>query len=149
MIDVKQVEFLWSEGLADENIIVKTWQEADRILYEIAFNASKGGGYSKTSFRVTWQDDHSHEGRVDIHHYTEQQETTTGYISLAQHIRDWLTFCAGDRRPSHMEQEQYAAILREYEKLGIKADDCRENLTVWHRGRCWGFRLTMPHGHVD
>lgn len=118
LIPVCKIEFLWNEGkpIAQYDTIKKSFSEANAVLRKVAQNNSLRPGYDKVAFRVTWEDGTPYEGRCDIHHIEERQETTSGLVDLAEHIRDYITFIAGERRPRHMTEKEYQELLRMYVK---------------------------------
>ena len=76
----------------DKPVKCSTWEEADEWLRRIAYDAPKGGCYDKTWFAVTLCNGKKYEGRIDIHHIDEKQETSTGRLTLLDHMRDNLMY---------------------------------------------------------
>jgi hypothetical protein len=117
-IPVAKVEILWSEnprfqdrygGLDPKTApSFPTLHAANCLLTELAETApGPRGGYDKTAFRVTWADGEIYEGRYDLHHRQCRQENPNGRIDLGDHMRVFLEFYAGLRKPSHMSREDY------------------------------------------
>jgi hypothetical protein len=94
----------------DKPVVFKTFEEAKHALGFMARNAPKSGGYDKTDFIVVWHDGETYEGRVDL-----KREHVLGY-DLREHIRDFLSFHAGIRKPPHMSQERYDEYLAAAER---------------------------------
>jgi hypothetical protein len=91
----------------------KTVGEATCVLMQMAHDAPTLG-YDKTDFRITWEDGYVYEGRYDLHHISQQQENPNRCIDLADHIRGFILFCSGTRRPHHLSEEEYEKILVMY-----------------------------------
>ncbi len=117
-IRVAKVEILWSENPTFQNRYgalepktapsFPTLHAANSFLTGLAKTApGPRGGYDKTAFRVTWEDGETYEGRYDLHHVQCRQENPNGLIDLGDHVRGFLEFYAGLRKPSHMKQEDY------------------------------------------
>ena len=101
-----------AEGPSAECIRVtcNTWEESDSILQTWARTAPKpGNGYDKTDFTVTYADGESYTGT----YYLKNHDTHhTG--QLARHIREFMTFYAGLRCPSHMTRKAYQELMDQY-----------------------------------
>jgi hypothetical protein len=70
------------------------------------------GGYYKCDFRIVW-DGEAYTGRYDIEFGDR--------CDLAGHVRDYLTFASGRRRPDHITVEQYTMILARAPDLKVAA----------------------------
>jgi hypothetical protein len=121
-IPVTKVEILWSENPSFQDRYgslepksppsLPTLDAANCLLTELAQTApGPRGGYDKTAFRVTWQDGETYEGRYDLHHVQCRQENPNGRIDLGDHMRAFLAFYAGGRKPVHMGREDYEDCL--------------------------------------
>ncbi|MFO1442846.1 hypothetical protein KDN24_06410 [Bacillus sp. Bva_UNVM-123] len=116
-IEVKEITFLWSESnQVKDNTTVKTFEEAEQIIFNIAIHKDTGG-YDKTQFKITWEDGHTYTGRIDVlSSHTSGQE-------LKKNIENHCTFFAGERKGYHVTMEDYENTLRAY---GITEDDKKE-----------------------
>lgn len=109
------IHFLWSESgwfqgrYGEGGAVVNSWEEADRILYQIASNKRSTLGYDKTAFQIRLGDRVAYEGRYDVYSIEERQENPNGHCDLRDHIRGSLEFWAGTRCPAHMTPERYEA----------------------------------------
>ncbi|NBI28636.1 LPD29 domain-containing protein [Chengkuizengella marina] len=106
-IKVKSIEFIWSESInIQENTIVSTFTEANNIIKSAAKNAPDNGAYDKTKFEITWTDNETYVGRVDIEkHYSLKDEP------LTDHILEHCNFYVGLYRSSHLTEQEYNAIV--------------------------------------
>lgn len=103
-------ELYRAEGLSSEcgpAAPVTSWKAADDILRNWARTApEKGQGYDKCDFTVTWSDGETYTGRYDLKRHD------MGFSDLlAYHIKSYLTFYSGTRRPDWMKPEQYEQAL--------------------------------------
>jgi hypothetical protein len=121
-IKIVKVEILWSESPVFQRrygdlepkhpVECSSLSEANSLLRQFSCEApGPRGGYDKTAFRVTWADGETYEGRYDLHHIRCRQENPNGRIDIGDHIRGFLTFYAGLRRPSHMDDATYRRVL--------------------------------------
>jgi hypothetical protein len=136
-IPVTKVELLWSENQTFQDRYgdlepktppsFPTLDAANCFLRELAQTApGPHGGYDKTAFRVTWEDGETYEGRYDLHHAECHQENPNGQIDLGDHMRAFLEFYAGVRKPAHMRHEDYEDCLS---RAGLEfSRQCREAL---------------------
>lgn len=107
-IKMEKIVILWSEGLYEENVTFTSWKAFNAQLHEIAQQHDKDGytgAYAKTKFALTWADGEVYEGRLDVN--------TRSDTNVGQHMLDHLRFYTGQYCPSHMEQEQYQAIIQD------------------------------------
>jgi hypothetical protein len=91
---VKYIIFTFKEGTKNEKYpypyVTTSFCHADEVLTEWSKDAPKGGAYDKVYFDVEWMDGSKYEGRFDLHHFSEKQETSSGRISLSEHIQDFV-----------------------------------------------------------
>lgn len=99
---------------SDYQAPLESIEQADAVLREIAREASTGGCYDKTFFTITLCNGEEYKGRIDIHHESESQETSTGELSLLLHISDHLRFSLGLAKPAHMSAATYADHVQLY-----------------------------------
>jgi hypothetical protein len=114
-IEVESITFNWSESYqVEEGQTVKTFSEAEQIIFNIASHKTSGG-YDKTNFTITWKDGHTYTGRIDVlSSYTSGQE-------LKKHVEAHCLYFAGMAKQSNMEQ--YKNNLRAF---GITEEDQKE-----------------------
>lgn len=99
-----------AEGRHDECVALTVdgddvWSKANVVLLRWSHTAPKTGGYNKCDFKVTYSDGSAYDGRYDLKHNTVE------WPSLEKHVRDFLTFMAGQYCPPHMTEERYRAYL--------------------------------------
>lgn len=92
-IRVSKIEVLWSELNGLDAVVWTSFAEANAALAEHAARRGERGGYSKTDFRVTWQNGETYEGRLDL---CADHIGNTGIIT--DHVRSYLSRLAG-RKP--------------------------------------------------
>jgi len=86
---------------------VTTWKDADNILRQWSRTApDKGQGYDKCDFTITWADGETYTGRYDLKRHDGGFTDLLGY-----HVRSFLTFYSGNRRPDWMTPDQYEQTL--------------------------------------
>jgi hypothetical protein len=111
---VEKVEILFVEGKRRHGVPGRfpSFALANAALARCASDAPKGGAYDKCDVKVTFEDDFSYTCRIDLHHASERQETSTGSLVdlIERHVREHLEFSSGQRKPAHMTQEQYEQI---------------------------------------
>jgi len=81
------------------------WMKASRHLASLAVKAPTGGACDKVHFSVTFVDGEVYRGRYDL----QRQHVTSA--NLSEHVRKYVEFCAGKRRPAHMSESQYKGYL--------------------------------------
>ena len=102
---IKSIVITRREGLTSECLSSThtSWSDAEKRIASICTTSPVDGGYNKTDFVITWNDDETYEGRYDaIHSDSPAHEGT-----LKKHCLDHLTFGAGLRRPDWMTEIQY------------------------------------------
>ena len=105
-IQVKEITIIRAEGLSSEcgkKHTAKSYAEAEAILTRMAHSAPKSGGYDKTDFTVTFEDGETYDGRYDLK-YTRDE-------SLAEHMKSFLMWYAGETKNPHCGQIQYDAFM--------------------------------------
>jgi hypothetical protein len=111
-------------------VTVATIGDATCLLIQMARDAPTMG-YDKTDFRITWEDGYIYEGRYDLHHLGQQQENPNRSIDLADHVRGFVLFCSGTRRPHHLTEEQYEQCLKTWEMTPDKRQECLDWLAKY------------------
>lgn len=107
-IKVKSITFLWSESpVIKDNTTVTTWEEANKIIKDIAFRVDKG--YDKTAFRIEWEDNSTYEGRIDV-----QASDLYKNAPLSEHIENYALCMAGMKKIAGYTQEEYENLLNAY-----------------------------------
>ena len=127
-VPVSSIELRRAEGRTIE--VVKEWtkvtsfEDADAILARWRTTApTRGHGYHKTDFKVTWEDGSAYDGVYDLQQGNHQ--------TLANHIRNHLCLVGGLWKPSHMTIEQEAAFrIRLTNKQIEQAQDMISNLEL-------------------
>ncbi len=110
---IKTIEITAHEGRIGEDYSGAYYSVAqfDAVLARIA----KADGYIlKTNFRITWEDGETYEGRIDVPGKDNEKTayTSTGELSILDHVEDYLTFHNGTRKPETMSAEDYDHIRR-------------------------------------
>jgi hypothetical protein len=80
------------------------WQHADAVLRSWSHTAPDGGGYDKCDFIVVFDDGENYRGRFDL--------VRTDNLSLAEHVKQFLMFYAGLRKPDHITEDQYKRAMK-------------------------------------
>ena len=133
---IKSITWHWNEGIQyfDSKNIKLTLKEADDYLKRVARDMRPLGGYNKVKFTATFEGGEAYEGRFDVHHIDEKQETSTGALSFLDHIIDHIKFYCGESKPNHWTENQYkdhvenfgitdeSEMLAWYERLGLVAN---------------------------
>lgn len=78
---------------------------ASKALLKAAHTYPKTGGYDKHDLEVKFADGEIYKGRLDCKANGED-------CNVAAHVREALEFSAGARKPLHMTDERYSAMLR-------------------------------------
>jgi hypothetical protein len=103
----------WAEGDPEFNNLPKSfdvgniWEAANLELIRLSSQAPKMGGYTKTDFIVYFADGEKYEGRLDIKHFSCQDNDT----DLAEHILQHNRFYAGQYKPDHMTADEYTRFV--------------------------------------
>lgn len=120
------IQIKWSENLfldamsidsKGENArIFKTFSEFNKVLDTASIDAPTTGCYDKVSFIVTANKDGvdlQYEGRFDLRHFSKLQGTSTGDISLKQHMIDHCKYVCGNIifSDQHKEAMQWLSLL--------------------------------------
>lgn len=115
-IPATRIEFTYKEGRTDQMpdkwpVVFETqgdmnpWIGAGLQLRAWSEHAPATGGYDKTDFTVTWADGQTYQGRYDLKRHSVEP------VDLGGHMREFLTFYAGRKRPDHLTEKQYQAAL--------------------------------------
>lgn len=105
-IKVKEINFLWSESnIIRDNTTINTWQEANKIIKDIAFSIDNDG-YRKTAFRIEWEDNSTYEGRIDV-----QASDLYKKAPLSEHVENYALCMAGMKKPYGWTNEEYKHYL--------------------------------------
>lgn len=100
-----------AEGpMAGKTFTVPTFKEGNSILHQVSNSAPTAGGYDKVDFTVTYQDGNEYAGRYDVTHLSRREAP----LSIADQMRNHLTFHAGLRCPAHMTQEKYEKAIADF-----------------------------------
>jgi hypothetical protein len=119
------IQIIWSENgnLHNESIeaqghaakIFNSFDEFDLALIAAASMRTREGGYDKTKFIVSYGAE-QYEGRFDLHSITEEQETSTGKVSLSQHIKDHCTWLVKNNSDFALAAQSWLDYLTEIEE---------------------------------
>jgi hypothetical protein len=108
-VKIKSITFLWSESsVIKDNTTVNTFKEAESIINRIAARKDSGG-YDKTKFMLTWEDDQTYTGRIDVLSRDSHKQTP-----LKEHIENHCLYFAGERKAIHKTVEEYESTLKAY-----------------------------------
>ena len=118
-IGVKSVELLRGEGIISfTDPFMKAYDSLNRAnlaLSALAHEAPKNGGYNKISYKVTFMDGETYEGRIDLKHHD------IGYTDIIQHsMGSFVDFHAGRYCPDHMTRESYNQFMDRFGKETMK-----------------------------
>jgi hypothetical protein len=82
-----------------------SFEEADHLLYQIAEHGPDIG-YYKTDFSITFEDGTVYEGRFDVYRWDRERP------DLRKHVREFVEFYAGLRKPARLTDKQYQTIIQ-------------------------------------
>lgn len=82
-----------------------SFDDADLLLWRIAQHGPDLG-YYKTDFAIEFEDGTVYEGRFDVARWDRAQP------DLRKHVREFVQFYAGLRKPAHLTDRQYQTIIR-------------------------------------
>lgn len=119
-IKVKEIWLNRAEGRIPlpRAVTVKTYKDAHDVLLDWSISAPKQGeGYDKTDIKVTFEDGETYSGRVDLKHFSCDDNDT----DLAKHIRDHVLFYTGEHKPVWMTAAQYDQALN-----GVNSQEYKE-----------------------
>lgn len=85
-----------------------TLDQADATLLAWAYTAPRNGGYDKVDFKVTFIDGEEYIGRFDMKHPLAKNAEQLSFLS---HMRAFVAFQAGERKPDWMKAEEYQKYL--------------------------------------
>jgi len=85
--------------------VFKTWKNASAALLAAAHTYPEGGCYDKHDLTVTFKDGETYKGRLDC-------KRDGSDCDVALHVREYVEFLAGARKPDHMTDEQYVEHMR-------------------------------------
>lgn len=112
-IRVKSITVTRAEGLIEEVGKPQTvsedniWEKANKVLLDWSRTAPKDcHTYDKCDFIITYEDGETYKGRYDLKHLICE------YPDLGQHVKDFVTFHAGQRKPAWMTDEQYQNVMK-------------------------------------
>lgn len=112
MIKATKITILWSEASYDENIEFtgdNVFGQANDYLKRLARTLpEKHLGYYKTKFRIEWEDGSTYEGRYDL------KLNDVVYGDIGRHIRQFLEFYSGRRKPDHLTERDYRNFLARF-----------------------------------
>lgn len=106
------------------------WALAAGILIAWAETAPKRKyGVHKCDFKIYFEDGQTYSGRYDLRHISIERP------DLAAHVRGNLEFDTGKHKPHWMEEDEYAAYIKEQEKENPGfGEACEEWLKTYQIG---------------
>ena len=135
LIPVVKAELTFSEGPVYQPQIFKgdeAFWELSLVISRIPGPSPPTGCYHKTDFKLTFEDEKTYEGRIDVVGWGNK-----GHESLSHHIIDHCLFYAGLKCPSHMTMEDYQRFV-----LGVV-------LGAGHMEKYQEFLATYNVGQLD
>ena len=99
----KPKEFVGVDAMFDAQMQMQKW----------SYTAPKNGGYDKCDFTITFEDGYVYKGRYDLTGSGRDSDED----SIRTHVIRHVEFIAGKRRPSHLNDQQYAGIMKRYEHM--------------------------------
>lgn len=101
LIQAERIVILWSESnLVSSSMEFKTFAGVNHMLERIAQDNSDG--CLKTAFTIYYPDGEEYTGRIDV---------TFESKDIVKHVRDFVEYSAGVRKPAHMTEESYQAYI--------------------------------------
>lgn len=104
-----KITFTAGEGIAGSMMkgkIFTSYEDANLALASASrFSPKPGRGYDKISFVVEFKDGFIYTGRLDLE---------DGNYRLNDHVKQYLAFMSGQRRPECMEEDQYQSLLESF-----------------------------------
>jgi hypothetical protein len=85
----------------------RCWAAARAWLFGQSETFPAEGGYDKHDFTVEFVDGEKYSGRLDC----KASDCDDPDLDVAQHMREFLEFMAGTRRPAWMNDKQWAQTL--------------------------------------
>ena len=140
MVKVKNITMERAEGLTKECITVerKTFQDANRTLWDWATTAPKNGCYNKCDIEVVYEDGEKVSFRFDMEFKHSNQVNI-----LQQEIKRMMVWYSGRENNPHCGKEKYEELVERYKKDGSseEAQKFLENYDIsfqWQeRGKKW------------
>ena len=113
-VQVKSVELLWAEGRIGftEQFMgdYEDFDGADIALRAMAADAPHCGSYNKVGYKVTFTDDESYEGRINLKSHDRDH-----FGIIPRSMGSFVDFHCGRHCPDHMNMESY---LRHMGRIG-------------------------------
>ncbi len=88
----------------------RCWTAANAWLMGQSETFPAQGGYDKHDFVVEFENGETYEGRLDC----KASDCDDPDLNVAKHMRDFIEFMAGIRRPAWMNDAQWARALAQY-----------------------------------
>jgi hypothetical protein len=128
---VVKVELDRAEGPCDECVKVEfagadAMMKAQTQMIRWSHTAPKDGGYDKCDFTVTFDDGQTYKGRYDLVHSGRND----GGETIAEQVRNYIGFLAGELRPSWMDDSQWLRACQRHEADGM-ATEARKFLEAY------------------
>ncbi|UOE58203.1 hypothetical protein [Cytobacillus oceanisediminis] len=125
-VPIRNIVITRGEGPSVETGIpytVSNWDEGNLVLRSMAKTAPDCGGYDKTDFVITFEDDETYIGTYDLKRKDMHEADLKG------HVLSHVGYYAGIQKPPWMKQEAYHKDLASFEP-GMK-EEAREYLSKY------------------
>jgi hypothetical protein len=107
MIKATKIEMTRAEGRREMDFSTYTfgtWEVANDRIADIAKTVE--GHSDKVDFAIHFEDGFIYNGTICV-----TPADADGYVTLTDHIRDFLSFEMGVRKPAHLTEAQYADFI--------------------------------------
>jgi len=123
-VKVKNIEILWAEGdnskydkFPKKYPTFKAVNDAVKPVYNDFMKDNElQGGYNKVKFVVTWEDNETYTGRLDV---SEKEDKPTGNV-VGKHIQEWFDWQLKDDKTSAETKKEIKGYLNKYELKDTK-----------------------------
>lgn len=119
-IKVKSVEIERQEGKIEycgKKAILPDFNAVRKWLWSQASTYPEHGGYDKHHFKVTFEDGHEHEGRLDCKHYNCEGND----LDLREHLNYYFRIYSGNLKPVWFKDSHWEVFCMENKRSGVKA----------------------------
>lgn len=119
-VPMKTIEFIWSESNSiPDKTVVTTWQAAQALISAALqeYDMHEMMGYFKTKFKITWEDEETYEGRLDI---SPREDKNLG-LHVIEFARFYGGMLADNEIPSHLTPATYRGLVAHQSEETIAA----------------------------
>lgn len=107
----------WSNQTFADTLYASCWDQFQEYAKTIAntyslsclLSKQKWLGYLKIDFVIIFVDGEEYSGRYDL-----QENGLADGESLAQHVKNFCSFCCGRFKPKHLIDQEYKTVLENY-----------------------------------